>query len=570
MRVHLEKFRLAGVAALLAAFFAVGLLWPLFYALREAVWPDGGGFTLQHIAGLFARGAPQLEWLGNSLALAGISTALCCALAYPLAYAHARCSFWRQEWLAALLLLPLVMPPFVGAIGLRRMLARYGSINLLLMKFGLVNESQPIDFLDRHRMAGCVLVMVLHLYPLLYLNLGASIGRIDPALLESSRNLGMTPWRTFWRVIGPLSLPGLLAGGTLVFINAFMDLGTPLIFGFQNTIARQIYALANEQHANPAAPALVAVTTVLMLALFAAAQWAAYRWGGGRGNASSGVKGQSRAAAQRVSKPVQALIVVGHVLVIGLALLPHVAVLLAAFSERWFMSVLPDSYSLRNLNEALSSGIAGFGMRNSLVYAALSTLADVVLGLMCAWAIVRGGGWWGRFVDGLSLLPLAVPGLVLAFGYVGAYAPWMNGPLLGAGAFLVLSYAIRRLPYTVRAGVAGLQQTPVELELAATGLGATPFAALRRITLPLMHASIAAGAILAFAFAMLEVSDSIVLATRQQDYPLTKAIYALFGNPGNGDQLASALGVVALLFLSCALLAAGSFTGRRFGDIFKG
>jgi len=91
-----------------------------------------------------------------------------------------------------------------------------------------------------------------------------------------------------------------------------------------------------------------------------------------------------------------------------------------------------------------------------------------------------------------------------------------------------------------------------------------------KVTLPLILANVAAGAILAFSFAMLEVSDSIVLAVKPEDVPLTKAIYNLFGNPGNGDQLASALGLVALVFLSMSLLAAGAFMGKRWGQMFKG
>jgi iron(III) transport system permease protein len=222
-------------------------------------------------------------------------------------------------------------------------------------------------------------------------------------------------------------------------------------------------------------------------------------------------------------------------------------------------------------------------MSNSLIYAAASTAIDVALGLACAWVIVRRGGIRGRIVDALTLAPLAIPGLVLAFGYVGAYADFYSKPQsfhflglsmsnvnIGVGYFLILSYAVRRLPYTVRSSVAGLEQTPFTLEEAAGSLGAPPSSVIWKITLPLILANVAAGAILAFSFAMLEVSDSIVLAVKPEDVPLTKAIYNLFGNPGNGDQLASALGLVALVFLSMSLLAAGAFMGKRWGQMFKG
>lgn len=619
MRTGRDKAIATCITLTLAAFFFGTLVYPLSYSLIEAVrdpvtvkpergetWaqlaerqhvaearlrqlntvsdkelapPEGKpvvvahAWTLKHLFRIFDFNAPQWRWIFNSLVLATAVTACCAVISYPLAYLQARTTFWKQGLLGGLLLLPLVMPPFVGAIGLRRMLAKYGTVNLLLMKLGIVAEAQPIDFLEQYRMLGCVLVMVLHFYPLLYLNLAAAISNIDPSLLESSKSLGLTPWRTFRRVVFPLSLPGLIAGGSLVFVGAFTDLGTPLIFGYPETIARQIYALAYEQNNNPAAPALVAVVTLIVLLLFGLTRWSVARGGA----AGGGVKGQSRIAPNRLSVRLMALAIALHVLVIALAVVPHLSVALAAIGERWFDTPLPQSYTLSNMAEALGHPLAIRGMRNSLLYALGSTFLDLVLGVACAWAIVRRGGWWGRTVDALSLAPLAVPGLVLAFGYVGAYSGVFTQPvsvwgvpLTGVGLFLILSYAVRRLPYVVRACVAGLEQTPRNLEEAALGLGARPGVVLKRVTLPLITANVVAGAILAFAFAMLEVSDSIILATRPQDFPLTKAIYQLFNNPGNGDQLASALGLVALVFLSFSLLAAGAFLGKKWGEMFRG
>lgn len=615
MQISREKVIAASVTAVVVLFFFWALLYPLSFSLVEAVrepvlqpvqagesWsaaatrfgvsesrlkslntgaatrpapPEGKplvtghAFTLRHVFRIFDSNAPQLAGIINSLIIAVLVTFLCAIVAYPLAYIQARTTFWKQSLLAGLLLLPLVMPPFVGAIGLRRMFAKYGTFNLILMDLGLVDSANPIDILDQYRLFGCVLVMVLHFYPLLYLNLAAAISNIDPSLLESARSLGLTPWQTFRRVVLPLSVPGMVAGGSLVFVGAFTDLGTPLVFGFQETVARQIFSLANEQQSNPAAPALVAVVTAIVLILFALTRWSV-----SRGGASGGVKGQSRIAPNPLSPRWTALAVGLHVVVIAAALLPHAAVTLNALGQRWFMTPLPQVFTLDNMAEALSSNIAIMGMRNSLVFSLSSTAINIVLGLACAWAIVRGGGWWGKTIDALSLAPLAIPGLVLAFGYVGAYAdiyskPW-HGMNIGVGAFLILSYAIRRLPFVVRACVAGLEQTPRNLEEAGLGLGAAPFAVLRRITMPLIWANVVAGGILAFSFAMLEVSDSLILATKPQDFPLTKSIYQLFGNPGNGDQLASALGLVALVFLSVSLLAAGAFLGKKWGQMFKG
>ncbi|MCW8130463.1 MAG: iron ABC transporter permease [Planctomycetota bacterium] len=532
----------------------------------ETLLVQQAGWTAGHVAGLFDSDAPQWRWILNSLFLAAAVTFCCALLAYPLAYWQARAKFPGKALLGGLLLMPLILPPFVGAIGLRRMLAKFGTVNLILVKLGLVHEAHPIDFLGEYRIVGCILVMVLHFYPLLYLNLTAAISNVDPSLLESARNLGLPPWQVFRRVVLPLSIPGFVAGGSLVFIGAFTDLGTPLIFSYQEVVAQQIYSLANEQTSNPAAPALVAVVTLVVVALFGITRWALAKSGTTGG---TGVKGASRGGERALSGSHRACCLGFHAAVIALAILPHVAVFLAGLADHWVMTAMPSSWTTEHVREALSHPVAQSGVRNSLLYSAGSTAIDVILGLACAWVIVRRGGWWGRAMDALTLAPLAIPGIVLAFGYIGAY--WDKGKaILPVGFFLVLSYAVRRLPYTTRACVAGLEQTPRSLEEAGSGLGYGPARVMARVTVPLIAANVAAGAILAFAFAMLEVSDSLILATEAGSFPLTKAIVKLFERPGDGDQLASALGLFALAFMALSLIAAGTFLGRKWGEMFKG
>jgi len=136
-------------------------------------------------------------------------------------------------------------------------------------------------------------------------------------------------------------------------------------------------------------------------------------------------------------------------------------------------------------------------------------------------------------------------------------------------ALLVIAYAARRLPYVVRSAVAGLQQTPKDLEYAAFNLGASRFTVLRRITVPLIFANLIAGGLLAFAFAMLEVSDSLILAQRTDYYPITKAILDISQRLGDGMYVAAALGVWAMALLSLTILAANAFLGKKMGAIFR-
>jgi iron(III) transport system permease protein len=235
--------------------------------------------------------------------------------------------------------------------------------------------------------------------------------------------------------------------------------------------------------------------------------------------------------------------------------------------------VLPDEFTLRHYGEALGNGLVVPSIQNSLVYAGCATLVAVVIGLSVAWVVVRSDLNFRSVLDSIVMLPLAIPGLVMAFGYL---ALSQSGKpfhfLVGAGGspflLIVVAYAFRRLPYIVRSAVAGLQQSNPTLEEAAKSLGATPLRTLRRVAIPLIGANLAAGAILAFAFAMLEVSDSLILAQQAQHYPITKAIYTLLSSLGNGTELAAALGVWAIVFLSVAIMGAAILSGKR-GGLFK-
>jgi iron(III) transport system permease protein len=161
----------------------------------------------------------------------------------------------------------------------------------------------------------------------------------------------------------------------------------------------------------------------------------------------------------------------------------------------------------------------------------------------------------------------------MAFGYLALSRE--GKPLhflIGAGGspamLLIVAYAVRRLPYVVRAAVAGLQQSNPAMEEAARSLGANPMRTLRRISLPLIGANLVAGGILAFAFSMLEVSDSLILAQQAEHFPITKAIYTLLSTLGNGHELAAALGVWAMVFLGIAIVGAAGIGGRK-GGLFK-
>jgi iron(III) transport system permease protein len=267
-----------------------------------------------------------------------------------------------------------------------------------------------------------------------------------------------------------------------------------------------------------------------------------------------------------------------------IAVLPHISVILTSLTTNgaWYQSILPRHFTLEHYSTALGHPLAVGAIRNSLFYATCAVAIDLAFGLLIGYLIVRTRVWGRTLIDPLAMLPLAVPGLVMAFGYVAMTLRWPFGegdPLHGVidviGAepnpipLLIIAYAVRRLPYVVRATVAGLQQTSGEMEEAALNLGAGKLRAIRTVVIPLIAANLIAGALLAFSFAMLEVSDSLILAQREEHFPITKAIYVLFERLGDGLYIASAMGVWGMALLAVTLIGASLLIGRRMGAIFR-
>lgn len=554
-----------------ALFFGCFFAWPILQTVRGAFVDAGGHWTFDYLLEI-TRNRVYLDGLRNAFLLAVVSTAFTAYIAVPLAWLGDRFDFPAKKTLLALLLVPMVLPPFVGAIGLKQILGQYGALNAALTHLGLLASNvPPPDWLGggrNGRFWGVAILNTLHLYPILFLNVAAALANIDPALGEAAENLGCSGWRKFRRITLPLMMPGLFAGGAIVFIWAFTELGVPLMFDYNRVTPVQIFHGLKELSGNPLPYALVVITLAASILFYAAGKWAV------GGKAFAMLPKATRAAETRQLgfwPGLLCMLAFGGIT--ALALMPHAGVILVSFARDWYQSVLPGEWTLAHYQAALGHDLTVPAILNSVKYAGLATLADILLGIGIAYVVVRTTFPGRGLLDTFAMLPLAVPGLVLAFGYLamtqeGRVFAFLN-PAKDPTVLLIIAYSVRRLPYVVRSVAAGLQQTSVTLEEAAQNLGAPPLRALRKITLPLISANLLAGGLLAFAFAMLEVSDSLILAQRQADFPITKAIYELFNLLGEGRYLASALGVWAMIFLGIALYGASRILGKKLGALFR-
>jgi len=555
------------VPILLFALLACFLVWPLLESLRTALLDPAGRPTTAYVRILLENPAYR-EGLVNAVGVALASTVLASAVGIAVAVVLDRFDFTGKHLLATLVPLPLVVPPFVGAIGIKQLLGQMGALNALLIDFGVMDAAHPVDWLRRGRFWAVAVLTAMHLYPVVYFNVAAALASLAPEVEEAAKNLGATPARAFAQVTLPLVLPSLFAAMSLVFIWAFTELGVPLACDYTTITSVQIWAGLKEVGHNPMVHALVAVVLLATLGVYVAARVLV-----GGNERSRATRPSLRRAPVKLGRAGAIGCALFLTSVVGCAALPNVGVVLVSLARDWYGTVLPTSYTLSHYKVALGHDLVVPSIGNSLRYVALSTSLDLVLGVGIAYVTVRGRGFAAVLLDAAAMLPLAVPGLVLAFGYLAISRDGQPlaafNPARDPTALLVIAYAVRRLPFVVRSVTAGFQQIGIVLEEAARNLGASALRAFARVSLPLLGPHLLAGAVFAFALSMLEVSDSLILAQKQTTYPITKAVFELLQLLGDGRETAAALGVWAMVFLATSVAFARSVLGRRFGGMFR-
>jgi iron(III) transport system permease protein len=554
-----------GVSALmlplLALIFGLFFLWPLAESMRGAFVDSQGRFTLAYVSGVFNNPVYMLGFR-NSLGIAIGTTLLTALIGVPLALVFQRWDFPGRRWLAALVPLPLFVPPFVGALGIQRLLGPNGALNAALSTVGLSDPSAPVDWLRDGRFFAVIALTALHLYPVLYFNLSASLANLNPELERAAETLGSSGLRKLWRVTLPLTAPSLFASLTIIFIWSLTELGVPLLCDYGRVTSVQIFVGLKDIGQNPFVYGLVTVALLATVGLYGLSRLLLRRQ-----DVTAGAKGSARRERRILRGPGRWVCTGFALLVLSAAALPNLAVFLLASSRDWYGTVLPSGFTLDHFRSALSHSLVVPSIAQSLRYVALSTAFDLVLGFAIAWVVVRSNAPGRKLLDALAMLPLSVPGLVMAFGYLAISRPGRPfdflDPVRDPTALMVIAYAMRRLPFVLRSAEAGLLQMSHSVEDAALSLGAPPRRVLFRITLPLVLPHLLAGGLFAFALSMLEVSDSLILAQRQAHFPVTKAIYELSQLIGEGRLLAAALGVWAMLLLATTLWVARRLVGDK-------
>ncbi len=502
--------------------------------------------------------------LANSLVVSAWATAGATALGVTLAWLIARTDLpARRGWHAALLV-PYMIPPFIGAIAWVYLLNPAGYLNQAWM--ALTGSPDPLYVI--YGPTGIVFVMVLYEYPIAYLATLGVLRRMNPALEEAGRMARAGPWGVLREITVPLVLPGILAGALLVMMASLGNFGIPAIIGFPAryvVLTTKIYALILnfDQPDHLQAAAALSMWLVVIAVVVLQGQRAVLRRGrfavvGGQASGASVV------ALGRWRRPV--LLGLAAFVVLSVVL-PIAAILLTSITRAYGLPPLPGNLTLRHYTTVLFDvPKVRRALGNSLLLAASAATAIVVLAAGIAYLKermrIRGAG----VLDVLITIPYAVPGTIVALAMILA---WLRPiPVIGLRLYdtlgiIFIAYLARFLVFGVRTALAGLAQIHGSLEEAARISGASPQEAFSDIVLPLIRPSLVSGWLLAFIPAVAELTLSILLVSVGHE---TIGV-VIFGLHDEGKiALAAALAfLVTMLLVGINLLTRVSLRGSAEG-----
>ncbi|TFG96717.1 iron ABC transporter permease [Candidatus Thorarchaeota archaeon] len=550
--------------------FSDSIIWPWQYVNYEGQWQ--WVFLGQTDTVIFGTTDVTIQgWdfgaIINSVYTAILVTFFSVLLGVFLAFVVARYDFFGKSVIRTLLIFPILATPFVGAIGIQAFLGLNGIINNLFFDTLHIFPLQ----IQLKGLAALVFVQSLSFFSLVYLNAYSSFMAIDPSLEEQAENLGATGSKLFRSVTFPLAMPGIQAGAILTFILSIEDLGTPIVFReeasnqTEHTLAFQVFrSFSSGLDLDPKGPAIG-----ILLLVFALTGFLAIRKYAGVRSYESGTKGgQWNARVRRLSNRTTVALYAILIPLLILALIPQISVIMISIAGPWTTnSVFPTEWTLQHYSIFTTYPAVTQSIIYTLIYGAIATVIIVLLGTSAAYIIARRDIPGKTYFDLLVTSPIALPGIVIATGYFVLYFRTPFFPLDAPAFLIIMSYTVRKFPFTVRAAYAGLQSTPVVLEEASQNMGASKNQTFAKITMPLIGVSVLAGSLLSFVYSVSEVSTSLILGSLgPEQAPMTywtKEVLQSHSSSYSSANSAASLGVLMMAMQMTVITITNKILGAR-------
>ncbi|RLE92547.1 MAG: iron ABC transporter permease [Thermoprotei archaeon] len=507
---------------------------------------------------IIGRRGPNFGILLNSLFVSTMVMIFAGIIGTTAAFIMARYDFPGKNVFKVLLLIPMLATPFVNAFVLGKVLSVDGLFNYLMcdvlhvLPFRIWITGLP----------ALILIQTLSLYPIVYLNAFSSFINIDPTLEEQAENLGARGLKLFLTITLPLALPGISAGAALVFIFSMEDLGAPIglsgAFGgglHEKILSFQIYdefrrGIGSIEQVHASTYAMAVIMLLVAIVVFLAIK----KYVSLRSYAMLSKGGRWKPRVRRLG--IMGLIPV-YIFLTTLAIsasFPQIGVVILAFTNWAISGVLPTKFTTEYISALVTNREVARAITNSLIYSSIATAIMLLVGTSAAYIVARKKIPGRDLIDTLSTLPIAIPGIIVAVGYLLFFATYFSqtpfDPFFNPGLLLIFSYSVRRLPFSARTVFAGLQQVHESLEEAAMNLGASRAKVFFTIALPLIVSNVISGGILSFVYSMNEVSTSITLSNLNPSqgpitFYMSQVIYA---SAAVGTvSVAAALGVLLII-----------------------
>ncbi len=492
------------------------------------------GVTLYNYIRFFTK--PYYYSTLKNTAFVTFSATLCCSLiGVPLAYLMTRYNIWGKKFFYIAIIMALMSPPFIGAYSWILLFGRAGFVTKLLASIGITTPTI-------YGKTGIILVFTFHLYPYVYLYTSGAMSSIDSSLEEAAENLGSSKLRRLLTVTLPVVLPSILAGAVMVFMTSLADFGTPMLIGEGYTVLPVLvyneYMSEVGGNANMASALSVIIVacslTVLLVQKFFISR---------RNYVMTSMR-PPQVVELHGWKRLLATLPVAIVALIGL--LPQITVVVMSFIKTDFTGFV-GGFTLANYQTIASR--LGRNITNTYWFSLVAIVFIVIFGMLISYVIVRKKGKVASLMDLLVMFPYVIPGSVLGICLIVAFN---RKPLIltGTAAIMIISYIVRKLPYTVRSGSAFLYQTDPSIEEASINLGVSPMKTFFTVMARLMLPGILSGAILSWITCINELSSSIMLYGGKTS-TIAVAIYqeVMRMSDGTAAALASVLTVSTVLSL---------------------
>lgn len=481
----------------------------------------------------------------NTIKVAAGATIIGTLMGLFFAWLLGRSDIPTKGLMKAMFTIPYMFPPFFGAMAWDLMLnSRRGYINKWIFQtFGIRS------LFNINSIGGIIFVECCYYFPFVYMQVVNALERMDPTLEESARIAGAGQWHVIRKITIPLVTPAISAGALLILTSSLAHFGVPSMLGFSNniyTLPTRIYQLfyrATGSFDGIREGSALSILLILVVVLALLLQKYILRAG-----SYDIIKGKStRPMLIKLRGAKVPLLIISYISLFVIVIMPLAMIILVGFLKAYGLPLAFENFTLDNYKDVLFNNTMVIdSIKNSIFLAFSAGIICMFLGVMVAYVIVKIKPRGSMLLELLSLLPYAIPGIVMAIGVILTWSGRFGVNLYNTIWIILVAYLARYLSFSMKSASASLQQVHPSLEEASRSCGASHFESLKDITIPLIRPAMVSGFFLIFLPAMRELTTSVLLYG-----PYTRTLgVAIFSLRNDGYiTTASALAAIAIVLI---------------------